>query len=77
MWKALALNRREYMVEFVFGNYEKLVYIAQTENSELQEKAREAARHLNLEYEYRFVGYGDMQTSLMYEISRQIPVRVT
>jgi hypothetical protein len=64
VWKALALDRRKDMVKFVFGNYEKLVYIAQTENPELQVKAQDAARRLGLHYEYRFTGYGDMEKSM-------------
>ena len=64
VWEALALDRREDMVEFVFGNYEKVVYIAQTEEPELQQKAREIASRLKLDYEYRFVGYGDMASAM-------------
>jgi hypothetical protein len=71
VWEALALDRSKDMVEFVFGNYEKLVYIAQTENPELQVKAKDAARRLGLQYEYRFTGYGDMEKS-MGEIRVQV-----
>ena len=48
----------------VFGNYTKIVYLAQTEDAELQEKARWAADYLGLEYEYRFTGYGDLTPEL-------------
>ncbi len=71
VWQALGLDRRDDMVEFVFGNYKKVVFIAQTENLELQDKARAIADKLNLNYEYRFTGYGDMQTSMA-----EIPVRL-
>jgi hypothetical protein len=71
VWEALALDRRDDMVDFVFGNYEKVVFIAQTENRELQQKAQEIARRLKLTYEYRFTGYGDMQLSMA-----DIPVRI-
>jgi len=66
VWQALALDRHDSMVEFVFGNYEKLVYMPQTENPELEEKAQEIAQRLGLTYEKRFVGYGDLETALRH-----------
>ena len=48
-----------------FGNYRKLVYISQEEDPGLQEKARQAADYLGLEYEYRFTGYGDLGKELL------------
>jgi len=39
-----------------FGNYRKLVYLAQRPDDELMEKARAAARRLGLEFEYRKTG---------------------
>ena len=62
VWKALSLDRRTDMVDFVFGNYRKLVYLAQTHDSNLESKAREIAARLKLDYEYRFSGYGDLAT---------------
>lgn len=62
VWEALGLDRRADMVEFVFGNYRKLVYLAQTRDAKLEAKARDCAERLGLEYEYRFVGYGDLST---------------
>lgn len=62
VWQALALDRRPDMVEFVFGHYRKLVYLAQTDDPVLEARARECAARLGLEYEYRFVGYGDLGT---------------
>ncbi len=60
MWQQLGLDKHPSMVEFVFGNYQKVVYIAQTKNESLQNKAEEIAERLGLEYEYRFRGYGDL-----------------
>ena len=50
--------------ELYFGNYRKLVYLAQTEDAELQRRAREAADFLGLDYEYRLTGYGDLTPAL-------------
>jgi len=47
-----------------FGNYEKLVYQAQRRDPALEEKAKACAAFLGLEYEYRFTGYGDLETAL-------------
>ena len=71
VWESLGLNRRDDMVDFVFGNYKKLIYIAQTDNAELRNQAEEIAGRLKLEYEYRFTGYGDMENEMA-----AIPVRV-
>ncbi len=71
VWQSLGLDRRDDMADFVFANYKKVVYIAQTENLQLQEKAREIAHRLKLDYEYRYTGYGDMDKAL-----RQIPLVV-
>ena len=61
VWEALGLDRRDDMVDFVFGNYRKLVFMPQTEDEELQQKARGIAGRLGLDYEYRFAGYGDLE----------------
>ena len=66
------MDRRDDMVDFVFGNYEKVVFMAQTDNPELRRKAEEIAGRLKLKYEYRFTGYGDME-----KVMRQIPVTVS
>lgn len=50
--------------EMYFGNYDKLVYQAQTRDPALEEKARACAATLGLAYEYRFTGYGDLETAL-------------
>jgi len=62
VWRPLALDKRADMVGFVFANYRKLVYLAQTEDAALEAKARDCARRLGLDYEYRFAGYGDLAT---------------
>ena len=71
VWESLGLDRRDDLAEFVFGNYRKIVYVAQTDNSVLRDKAQEIADRLGLEYEYRFTGYGDMENTLA-----SIPVTV-
>lgn len=62
--KPLGLDRHPELIQDFFGNYAKLVYLAQTEDPELEKVAKDAARLLDLEYERRFTGYGDLQNAL-------------
>lgn len=65
MWEAFGLNRHDSMVEFVFGNYEKLVFIAQIEDQALKLKAEAIAERLGLVFEYRLVGFGDLESAVL------------
>jgi len=56
----LKLDKHPELRDMVFGNYTKIVYLAQTEDKALQDKAKWAADYLGLDYEYRFTGYGDL-----------------
>jgi hypothetical protein len=60
----LKLDKHPELRDMVFGNYTKIVYLAQTHDPALQEKARWAAEYLRLDYEYRFTGYGDLEPAL-------------
>lgn len=60
VWRPMGFDRHPELIPMMFGNYEKLVYQAQTDDPSLDEKARDAARRLGLAYERRFTGYGDL-----------------
>ena len=60
----LKLDKHPELRDMVFGNYTKIVYLAQTDDQELRDKARWAADYLGLDYEYRFTGYGDLDPAL-------------
>lgn len=62
--KPLGLDRHPELRDIYFGNYEKLVYLAQIEDEELRVKAKACAEKLNLSYEYRKTGYGDLETEI-------------
>ncbi|WP_265518201.1 DUF1638 domain-containing protein [Nitratireductor luteus] len=62
--RPLALDRHPELIQDFFGNYEKVVYLAQTDDPELEKVARSAARLLGLEYERRFTGYGDLADAM-------------
>lgn len=60
----LGLDRHPELLPMLFGHYRRLVYLAQTDNPDLRERARAAAERLGLEYEYRFTGYGELEETL-------------
>ncbi len=61
---SLGIDRHPELIPMYFGNYTKMVYLAQNEDPELQAKARAAAERLGLAYEYRFAGYGELESFL-------------
>ncbi len=64
IYRGLGLDRHPQLMSDYFGNYRKLVYLGQIEEPRLLAKAREAAKYLGLEFEYRFSGYGDLTRAL-------------
>ncbi|MEL6518056.1 MAG: DUF1638 domain-containing protein [Pseudomonadota bacterium] len=63
--RPLGLDQHPELRDMYFGNYEKLVYQAQTEDPALTAKARECADRLGLAFERRFTGYGDLERALV------------
>ncbi len=62
--KPLGLDRHPELAADFFGNYEKVVYLAQTDDPQLDKVAEDAARMLGLAYEKRFTSYGDLPEAL-------------
>lgn len=62
--KPLGLDRHPELAQDYFGNYEKLVYLAQTDDPALEPVAKDAAAMLGLVYEKRTTGYGDLTPAL-------------
>ncbi|TLY62984.1 MAG: DUF1638 domain-containing protein [Gammaproteobacteria bacterium] len=62
--RGLGLDRFPELAATYFGNYRRLVYLAQTENAELTEMARRAAARLGLAFELHRTGYGELRNSL-------------
>ncbi len=58
--RGLGLDRYPQLLVDYFGNYRKLVYLAQIEDAGLVERAKTAADRLGLAYEYRYTGYGEL-----------------
>lgn len=64
VWRPMKLDRYPELREQIFGGYERLVYLAQTDDPALDAAAATAARRLGLDYERRFTGYGDLAAAL-------------
>jgi hypothetical protein len=64
VWQGLGLAKHPELLPMYFGNYTKVVYLAQTSDPKLQMKAQAAAARLGLDYEYRFTGYGELETEM-------------
>ncbi|SLN46377.1 hypothetical protein AQS8620_01916 [Aquimixticola soesokkakensis] len=64
VWQPLGLDRHPQLLDMYFGNYEKLVYLAQSEDAALTAQAQAAAARLGLAFERRFTGYGDLSRAL-------------
>jgi len=62
--QGLGINRHPELLPLYFGNYKRVVYLAQTDSRALREKAKLAAERLGLAYEYRFTGYGDLRPAI-------------
>ena len=62
--KGLGLDRHPELRDQYFGNYERLVFLAQTDDPALSAAARRAARRLGLRYEQRRTGYGRLATTI-------------
>ncbi|MDH3668518.1 MAG: DUF1638 domain-containing protein [Paracoccaceae bacterium] len=60
IWKGFGLDRHLDILPMMFGNYEKVIYLAQTDDPALEAKARAAAKRLGLAFEMRRTGYGDL-----------------
>ncbi|MEO1676954.1 MAG: DUF1638 domain-containing protein [Pseudomonadota bacterium] len=64
VWRPLGLDRHPELRDMYFAHYERLIYLAQTDDASLDRKAQSCAERLGLAYERRFTGYGDLATVL-------------
>ena len=60
----LGIDKHPALLPVYFGNYKKLVYLAQVESDDGRVLGQRAADRLGLAFEYRTTGYGDLQTHL-------------
>ncbi|MBW3095768.1 DUF1638 domain-containing protein [Pseudohoeflea coraliihabitans] len=62
--RPLGLDRHPELREIYFGNYERALYLAQTDDAELTRRARQVADRIGLPFERRLTGYGDLAPAL-------------
>lgn len=60
VWRGLGLDRHPELLPDYFGNYTRLVHLAQTDDPELDAAARAAAGRLRLTHERRFTGLSEL-----------------
>jgi len=68
--RGLGLDRHPELFPLYFGNYRKLVYLAQAPDADSQEQARAIAVRMDLEFDYRRTGYGTLETALVSAVRR-------
>jgi hypothetical protein len=66
--EGLGLDTHPELLPAYFGNYVRLVYLAQSRSPALLQRAREAAAYLGLELEVRHTGYGDLRPALERQV---------
>jgi hypothetical protein len=71
--RGLGLDRHPELLPTYFGNYHRLIYLAQTDDPALVRTARRAARRLGLAFELRQTGYGDLASSVIRAAGRPWP----
>ncbi|MEM6971974.1 MAG: DUF1638 domain-containing protein [Pseudomonadota bacterium] len=64
VWRGLGLDRHPDLRDMYFGNYDRVVYLAQTDDPDLDAAAKVAAGRLGLGYLRRFTGYGGLGAAL-------------
>jgi hypothetical protein len=74
--QGLGLERHPELLPQYFGNYRRLIYLAQTEDPALVRAAQRAARRLGLAFEHRRTGYGDLATSVV-QAGSLVPTRLS
>lgn len=63
--KTFRLDEHPELHDMLFGNYRRVLYLAQTDDPELTVRARTAAQRLGLAFERRYTGYGELATRIV------------
>ena len=65
----LGIAEHPELEDIYFGNYTKMIYLAQTDDPILDEKARLAAARIDLTFERVRTGYGELESEIL-EVAR-------
>lgn len=62
--EGLGIDKHPELLSMYFGNYKRLLYLAQVLTPERIAEAELAAQKLGLRFEYKVTGYGDLETGM-------------
>ena len=65
VWSGLGIDRHPQLLADYFGNYQRVLYLAQVEDPSLVAEARSHAARLGLDFAHRVAGYGDVEPALL------------
>ena len=68
VYRGLGLDISEEIKKQIFGNYTRLIYLSQKNDSELLKKAKLAAKKLNLKFEHKNVGLAQLESQMERQI---------
>jgi hypothetical protein len=71
--RGLGLDRHPELLSDYFGNYRRVLYLAQTQSSELAARARSCAERLGLAFETQFTGLEPLERALAISPGRPNP----
>jgi hypothetical protein len=69
VWQGLGLDRWPQLRDDYFGNYTRVVYLAQIHDPDLVARASDAADRLGLAFVHEPAGYGDLEPMLIRQAS--------
>jgi hypothetical protein len=73
--KGLGIDKHPELMPLYFGNYKRLLYLAQVLTPERLVQGQAAADRLGLTFDYRVTAYGDLETGLQ-KASQAMPEKV-
>jgi hypothetical protein len=69
--RSLGLDRHPELAATYFGNYRRIVYLAQAPTAQSLARAGAIAEAMGLAFEFRFTGYGGLGAGLERVVARQ------
>lgn len=69
VYRGLGLDRFPQLMSAYFGNYRKLLYLAQREDDALKSRARDQAARLGLAFEYHFTGLDSLRRQMEHVVA--------
>jgi hypothetical protein len=64
--ESLGLNRHPELLPLYFGHYSTAVYLSQEQDEQLLDRAKQAAKRLNLNFQHRAAGYQALEQPLAW-----------